>query len=76
MTAIVVPTDLWEDGSPAVLGTWLFSDGEQVREGTIVAEVMRDKASYEIAAPASGTLRTHVAEDDEIALGSAIGRID
>ncbi|GGD57508.1 lipoyl domain-containing protein [Croceicoccus mobilis] len=76
MTAVVVPADLWDDGSTAVLGTWLFSDGEQVTEGAIIAEVMRDKASYEIAAPASGTLRTHVAEDDEIALGAAIGTIE
>ena len=76
MTDIIVPADLWDDGQAAVMGTWMFSDGEAVAAGSVIAEVMRDKTSYEIIAPASGTLRHGAAEDDEIELGASIGTID
>ena len=76
MIDIIVPADLWDDGTPAVLSTWFFSDGETVSQGAVVAEVMREKSSYEILAPAGGTLTRKVAEETEVDLGSAIGAIE
>jgi len=76
VTDICVPLDLWEDDSEGVLATWFFADGERVSAGDIVAEVMVDKASFEITAPEDGTLTPLVGVDDPVQLGGRIARVD
>jgi pyruvate/2-oxoglutarate dehydrogenase complex dihydrolipoamide acyltransferase (E2) component len=73
---ITVPSDLWDDGSTGVISTWLFSSGDTVREGTVVAEVMNGKVSFEVTAPATGTLIIELPAEAELALGQRIGRIE
>ncbi|OGS51704.1 MAG: biotin attachment protein [Erythrobacter sp. RIFCSPHIGHO2_12_FULL_63_10] len=75
MSEIIVPTDLWDDDSLGVISTWLFEDGDAVSQGDIVAEVMNEKISFDIAAPASGTLAIDVPTESEVSQGDAIGRI-
>ena len=75
MTDICIPDDLWEDEGEAVLATWFFTEGERVSAGDIVAEVMVDKASFEITTPASGTITPLVAVDDPVQRGDCIARI-
>lgn len=75
MTDILVPAGLWSEGESAVVGSWLYGDGDRVQEGTVVAEIMVEKTSHELLAPASGTLRIVVAEEAEVAEGQAIGQI-
>ena len=76
MTAITVPTDLWDDDSAGVISTWLFEDGDQVNEGDTVAEVMNEKITFDIAAPTSGTLAIVQPAESEIRQGDTIGRVE
>jgi len=75
MTDILVPAGLWSEGESAVIGSWLYGDGDMVREGAVVAEIMVEKTSYELLAPASGALSIVVPEEGEVAPGQAVGRI-
>jgi len=74
-TPILIPTALWDDDSPGVISTWLFEDGDRVAEGAVVAELMNEKVSFEITAPAAGILRIEVPAEAEVALGQRIGAV-
>ena len=76
MTEIVVPHDLWDDGREAAISVWLYADGDPVEAGAVIAEIMVEKTSYELAAPATGTLAILVAADEAVAKGQVIGRVD
>jgi pyruvate/2-oxoglutarate dehydrogenase complex dihydrolipoamide acyltransferase (E2) component len=62
--------------SEGVVATWFVSDGEQVAEGGLLAEVAVDKVNVEITAPAGGTLRVLVAEGQTARQGAVIARLD
>ncbi|OED50678.1 biotin attachment protein [Rhodobacteraceae bacterium (ex Bugula neritina AB1)] len=55
-TNITIPTDLWEEDEQCTITVWLASDGANVTEGALIAEIMAAKVQHEIEAPASGTL--------------------
>lgn len=74
-TPILIPATLWDDDSPGVISTWLFEDGDAVAEGAVVAEVMNEKVSFEITAPAAGRLSIEVPAEAEVALGQRIGAV-
>lgn len=75
MTDILVPGDLWDDGSPGVISTWLFDAGDLVAEGAVVAEVMNEKVSFEILAPTAGKLVIDLPAEAEVELGQRIGSV-
>lgn len=75
-TDITVPEDLWEGDTEGVITSWLVDDGSQVKQGDLVAEVMVEKAQYEIEAPATGRLSIGVGEDEVVTKGTAIARIE
>ena len=75
MTPITVAENLWDDDSSGVVANWLFDDGDHVSEGTVVAEVMKEKTSFDIAAPVAGKLMIEVPVDTEIMQGQRIGSI-
>ena len=75
MTAITIPENLWDEDEPGVIANWLFDDGDSVSEGTVVAEVMKEKTSFDIAAPATGKLVIEMAIDAEVTRGQRIGSI-
>lgn len=62
---VLVPQDLWEEDSDAVISAWLFEDGDRVNTGDILAEIMIEKVTHELLAPASGVLKLLVAAEDE-----------
>jgi len=55
---------------------WSKDNGSQVEEGEILLEVETDKASVEVAAPASGKLEITSPADSTINVGSPIAFID
>ncbi|UTW05988.1 lipoyl domain-containing protein [Pseudomonas benzenivorans] len=75
-TDITVPQDLWEGDSEGVITSWFVDDGSQVNQGDLVAEVMVEKAQYEIEAPASGRLSISIGEDEVVTKGTAIASIE
>lgn len=75
MTDVIVGKDLWDDDSAGVISAWLYEDGEAVAKGSVIAEVMNEKISFEIVAPVGGTLVIGVPAETEIELGQKIGSI-
>lgn len=75
-TPITVPTDLWEGDGEGVITAWLVEDGSQVSQGDLVAEVMVEKAQYEIEAPTAGRLTIAKQEDEVVGKGATIATLD
>jgi len=59
-----------------VLATWFVSDGDQVASGQLLGEVMVEKVSGEVLAPAAGRVRLLVSESRTVRQGEVIARID
>lgn len=74
-TDIIIPSDLWDGDEECVITAWLASDGGNVKEGALIAEIMTAKVQYEIIAPASGTLSIAKAQDEVAAKGDVIGTV-
>ena len=72
---IKVPSDLWEDDAQAVITTWFVSDGGNVSQGTLIAEIMVEKTQFEIHAPGSGSLSISQPVETVVSKGSVIGEI-
>jgi pyruvate/2-oxoglutarate/acetoin dehydrogenase E1 component/pyruvate/2-oxoglutarate dehydrogenase complex dihydrolipoamide acyltransferase (E2) component len=54
---------------------WLVAEGEQVDEGAPLVELETSKAVEEIAAPASGYLRTRVDAGAEVVVGAVLAEL-
>lgn len=74
-TDIVIPTDLWEEDTEAVITSWLASDGATVEKDALLAEIMTEKVQHEIEAPVAGTLTITKQVDDIVNKGDVIGTI-
>jgi pyruvate/2-oxoglutarate dehydrogenase complex dihydrolipoamide acyltransferase (E2) component/uncharacterized OsmC-like protein len=58
---------------------WHVADGEEVTYGQVVATIETDKATYELEAPAAGSLKILVPEGEEVPVETplaAIGDVD
>lgn len=75
MTDITVPAGLWNDGDEAAISAWLYADGDAVSKGAVIAEIVVEKSSFELTAPASGTLHIAVAAETPVIAGEIVGRI-
>ena len=71
-----VPEDLWDDDKEGVINLWLYNDGAQVREGVVLAELMVEKISLELLAPAAGRLAIVAEADSVIRRGDLVARIE
>lgn len=76
MTDIRFPQMSEDATATGVVVTWFAHSGEQVTEGSLVAEIAMDKVDQEIKAPASGVLTIVVPEEQEVAQGAVIARIE
>ncbi len=72
---MVVPT-VGESITEVTLATWLKEDGEHVELDEIIAEVDSDKATFELPAEASGTLRHVAGEGETLEIGALICKIE
>ena len=60
-----------------VVTKWLKSPGDAVDEGEAIVEIETEKIENVVAAPASGTLaEIIVGEDEEVPIGTVLGRIE
>jgi pyruvate/2-oxoglutarate dehydrogenase complex dihydrolipoamide acyltransferase (E2) component len=77
MTDILFPR-LSEEQPDAegALATWFVADGDHVAAGQLIAEVMVDKVSGEVSAPAGGRIHLLVAEEQTVRQGDAIAQVD
>lgn len=72
---IIIGDYLSDISEPAVISTWFFNSGDKVESGIVIAEVMVQKASYEIEAEQAGVLYVLLPEDSEVTVGTKIGEI-
>jgi len=72
---ITVPTNLWDEDTDAVITSWLVSDGAQVNEGDLIAEIMVEKIQHEIRSPATGSIKISQPAEAVVSKGSVIGEI-
>ena len=53
------------------VGSWLVSEGDEVRAGQVIAEIVTEKITYDLEAEAAGTvLKILLAEEEEVAVGT------
>lgn len=76
-TPVRIPPTLWDsDGTEeAFLTEWYATDGATVEAGAPLAEVMVDKVTMEVEAPASGRLEIRVPAESPIGLGTLVALI-
>ena len=65
-----------EPDAEGVLATWFVSDGDQVASGQLLGEVMVEKVSGDVLAPAGGQVRLLVSEDQTARQGEVIAQVD
>lgn len=75
MVEVRIPADLWEEDAEGAVSVWFFEDGDSVTEGDTLCEVMVEKSTFEIAAPASGRLLIVLPAAEPASRGDVIARI-
>lgn len=70
-----VPT-VGESITEVTIASWLKQDGDHVEEEETICEIESDKATFELAAEAAGTLRTVAKEGETLDIGALICRIE
>jgi len=68
---------LGEGVTEATIVHWLKAEGEPVREGEILAEIMTDKVNVEFESPAAGIVRKlHFPEETAVKVGTIIASLE
>lgn len=75
-TPVAVPRDLWEEDLPGIVSAWLFEDGDRVKEGDLIAELMVEKTAYDLTAPKAGRLTILVPPEQPFQRGDVIATIE
>jgi pyruvate/2-oxoglutarate dehydrogenase complex dihydrolipoamide acyltransferase (E2) component len=75
-TPVAVPRDLWEEDLPGIVSAWLFEDGDSVRAGDLIAELMVEKTAYDLTAPGPGRLKILVQPEIPFQRGDVIASIE
>jgi len=80
MTAIYLQDEAWEDieeGTEALLDEWHVKEGDRVEAGQLVASVMVVKTSFDVLAPAAGTIgKLLVAAQDNFTREQALAELN
>jgi pyruvate/2-oxoglutarate dehydrogenase complex dihydrolipoamide acyltransferase (E2) component len=72
---VIIPEDLWDGDGEAAISVWFCEEGERVAAGAVLAEIAVEKSSYELLAPASGTIGLLAATEASVARGQIVARI-
>ena len=76
MADVILP-ELANGVEKAKVSFWHFDLGEEVSEGDDLVEVLTDKATFNVPAPASGKLKNILAkEGQEVKVGDVIATIE
>lgn len=74
-TQVKIPA-IGESITEVTLASWQKSDGDFVEEGEILCDIESDKATVELPAEVSGTLKISVEEGTDLAIGAVIATIE
>ena len=72
---IKVPT-IGESITEVIIGQWFKQEGDIVQMDEVICELESDKATFELAAEASGVLKIKAQEGDTLEIGAVICEID
>jgi len=76
MAEVVSMPKLGFDMAEGVLIRWVVAEGQKIEKGQVLAEIETDKATVEVEASVTGTVRKHiVAEGTSVPVGNAIAVI-
>lgn len=76
MTEVRVPLDMWaEDDKTGSVVVWLVPEGATVNEGDLIAEILVEKTTLELHAPATGILLINVEPETAIDRGQLVANI-
>lgn len=79
MIDITLIDEAWKDvdaGTEALLDAWQVREGDPVKQGQTVAVVVLVKTSFDVLAPADGTIeQILVAKEDTFKRGQALARL-
>jgi pyruvate/2-oxoglutarate dehydrogenase complex dihydrolipoamide acyltransferase (E2) component len=76
MTDVKLPP-LAEGIEKASVTYWHYGVGDAIKEGEDLVELVTEKATFNLPAPASGTLKEVIAnEGEEVRVGQVLGRIE
>ncbi|MFA6142442.1 MAG: lipoyl domain-containing protein [Candidatus Omnitrophota bacterium] len=76
MTDVKLPP-IAEGVNKASVSYWHRSVGDDVKEGEDLVELVTDKATFNLPAPASGKLKEAlVSEGDEVSVGQILAKIE
>jgi len=67
---------LGESVSEATIAKWVKGDGDFVKADDVVVELETDKATVELPAPKTGTLKLTAKKGDTVKVGDVIAKID
>jgi pyruvate/2-oxoglutarate dehydrogenase complex dihydrolipoamide acyltransferase (E2) component len=68
---------LGEGVTEGTIVRWLKAEGEPVREGETLAEIMTDKVNVEFESPAAGIVRKlHFPEETAVKVGTIIASLE
>jgi len=79
MVEVTVPEvgDEENEVEEAVVSFWYADEGDDVKEGDDLLEIVTDKADFRIPAPATGKLiEKRVDEDDVVSVGDVVAIIE
>jgi 2-oxoglutarate dehydrogenase E2 component (dihydrolipoamide succinyltransferase) len=65
-----------ESITEVVLSRWVKNDGDAVEMDEVIAELESDKATFELTAEQSGTLKIVAAEGDTLPIGAVVCKIE
>jgi len=76
MTQVVLPT-LAEGIDKASVSYWHFREGDAVKEGQELVELVTDKATFTMPSPATGILKKLMVEEgNEVRVGELLAEIE
>lgn len=76
-TEVVIPADLWDEDDPSGAQViWLLDEGAAVRQGEVIAEILVEKVTLELEAPASGRLKRLIEGESVVNRGDTVAVID
>ncbi|WP_425409912.1 biotin/lipoyl-containing protein [Hyphococcus sp.] len=67
--------NMWTNDDDGALSKWFVSDGDEVREGDMIATVALEKTEFEVIAPANGRISIEVQEDGVVRPGDVIAKL-
>lgn len=73
---VTIPADLWAEDVPAVISSWYYDEGDTVEEGAVIADLMVEKSTFELIAPATGRLGAMRAVEEQADRGETIATIE